>query len=78
MITKLLNHRGIKQPVTFLTEGDTITEDCFHIATFRDDLTYNEMVMRVIKDFNKHTRGFATTMAGYKVEEFPERVYYKL
>ena len=78
MITKTLKFRGMRQPVTFLTEGDIITEDCFHVPTFRDDLTYNQMVMRVIRQFDNHTKGYETTCAGDNVNEHPDRVYFKL
>ena len=34
MISKKLKFRGFKQNIVFLTQGDTITEDCFQIPFF--------------------------------------------
>jgi hypothetical protein len=71
-------YRGMKQPLVFLTEGDTITEDCCYIYADRGNMTYNEMVLDAINKFTKHTRGFITFVPGDKVEQHPERVYFRL
>lgn len=80
MITKTIKFRGMKQPLTFLTEGDTIKEGDFHYWTFRDNKSYNQMVLDTIEHFkvNGVSYGGITHSGGDNVNEHPERVYFRL